>query len=102
MSTTPHLLISSFHVSDQLSFISSYYVSISSQPSILNLLCNVYSRHRPQHCFVHFTFQPFGVFFVLNNSSHFFFTAQLRCRPKPQSFRHNTSSHFISIHRYRR
>jgi hypothetical protein len=33
MSTTPHLLISSFHnVSDQLSFISSYYVSISSQP----------------------------------------------------------------------
>ncbi len=43
MSTTPHLLISSFHnVSDQLSFISSYYVSISSQPCFPYLLCNVY------------------------------------------------------------
>ena len=43
MSTTPHLLISSFHnVSDQLSFISSYYVSIPSQPCFPHLLCNVY------------------------------------------------------------
>ncbi len=43
MSTTPHLLISSFHnVSDQFSFISSYYVSISSQPCFPHLLCNVY------------------------------------------------------------
>ena len=42
MSTTPHLLISSFHnVSDQLSFISSYYVSIPSQSCIPHL-CNVY------------------------------------------------------------
>jgi hypothetical protein len=33
MSTTTHLLICSFHiVSDQLSFISSYYVSIPSLP----------------------------------------------------------------------
>jgi hypothetical protein len=43
MSTTPHLLISSFHnISDQLSFISSYYMSISSQPCFPHLLCNVY------------------------------------------------------------
>ena len=36
MSTTPHLLISSFHnVSDQLSFISCYYLSIPSQPRFL-------------------------------------------------------------------
>jgi hypothetical protein len=44
MSTTPHLLlISSFHnVSAQLSFISSYYVSISSQPCFPDLLCNAY------------------------------------------------------------
>ncbi len=43
MSTTPHLLISSLHnVSDQLSFISSYYVSISSQPYFPHHLCNVY------------------------------------------------------------
>ena len=43
MSTTPHLLISSFHnVSDQLSFISSYYMSIPSQPCFSHLLCNVY------------------------------------------------------------
>ena len=36
MSTTSHLLISSLHnVSDQLSFISSYYVSIPSQPCFL-------------------------------------------------------------------
>ena len=42
MSTTPHLLlISSFHnVSDQLSFISSYYVSTPSQPCFPHLLCN--------------------------------------------------------------
>jgi hypothetical protein len=43
MSTTPHLLISSFHnVSDQLSFISSYYMSIPSQPCFPHLLCNAY------------------------------------------------------------
>ena len=42
ISTAPHLLISSFHVSDQLSFISSYYVSIPSQPCFPHLLCNVY------------------------------------------------------------
>jgi hypothetical protein len=43
MSTTPHLLISSFHnVSDQLSFIFSYYMSISSQPCFPHLLYNVY------------------------------------------------------------
>jgi hypothetical protein len=45
MSTTPHLLlISSFHnVSDDwLSFISSYYVSIPSQPCFPHLLCNIY------------------------------------------------------------
>ena len=43
MSTTSHLLISSFHnVSDQLSFISSYYMSIPSQPCFPHLLCNVY------------------------------------------------------------
>ena len=42
-STTPHLLISSFHiVSDQFSFSSSYYVSIPSQPCFPHLLCNVY------------------------------------------------------------
>ena len=41
--TSYHLLISSFcNVSDQLSFISSYYVSIPSQPIFPNLLCNVY------------------------------------------------------------
>ena len=44
MSTTSHLLvISSFHnVSDQLSFISSNYVSIPSPPCFPHLLCNVY------------------------------------------------------------
>ena len=43
MSSTSHLLISSFHhVSDQLSFISSYSVSIPSQPIFPHLLCNVY------------------------------------------------------------
>ena len=42
--TTSHLiLISSFHnVSDQLFFISSYYMSIPSQPCFPHLLCNVY------------------------------------------------------------
>ena len=43
MFTTSHLLILSFHnVSDQLSFISSYYVSIASRSRFPNLLCNVY------------------------------------------------------------
>ena len=43
MSTTSHLLISSFrNISDQLTFISSYYMSISSQPCFHHLLCNVY------------------------------------------------------------
>ena len=44
MSTTQHhLLISLFHnVSDQLSFFSSYYVYIPSQPCFPLLLCNVY------------------------------------------------------------
>jgi hypothetical protein len=42
MSTTPHLLISSFdNVSDQLFFIS-YYMSMSSQPCFPHLLCSVY------------------------------------------------------------
>jgi hypothetical protein len=42
MSTTPHLLISSFHnVSDKLPLISSYYMSIPSQPCFPHLLCNV-------------------------------------------------------------
>ena len=41
-STTPHLLISSFHnVSGQLSFISSY-VSVPSQPCFPHLYCNIY------------------------------------------------------------
>ena len=44
MSTTPHVLISSFHnVSEQLSFISSYYVSIPSQPYFPQLLCNCHA-----------------------------------------------------------
>ena len=43
MSTTSHLLISSFNnISDQLTFISSYYMSIPSQPCCLHLPCNVY------------------------------------------------------------
>ena len=42
MSTTSHLLISFHNVSDQLSFISSYYVSIPSQHCFPHLLCNVY------------------------------------------------------------
>ena len=43
LSFAHHLQISSFHnVSDQLSFISSYYVSIASRSRFPNLLCNVY------------------------------------------------------------
>jgi hypothetical protein len=42
MSSTPHLLISSFPVPDKLSFISSYYVCKQSQPCSPHLLCNVY------------------------------------------------------------
>jgi hypothetical protein len=53
MSITLHIrLISSSHdVADQLSFISSYYVSILSQPCSLHLLCNVYHSSR-LHMFV--------------------------------------------------
>ena len=49
MSTTPHILLisSSHHVADQLSFISSYYVSILSQPCSPHLLCNVYHSTCP-------------------------------------------------------
>jgi hypothetical protein len=53
MSTTPHLLISSFHnVSDQLSFISSYYVSIAMSTIPHHLLISSFHNVSDQLSFI--------------------------------------------------
>ena len=105
MSTTSHLLISSFHyLSNHFFFISYYYMSISYQPCFLHLFCNVYLS-TSSNLFISLSLTTSSSCLIitclyhLNLASFIFSTMSTTPHLLISSF-HNVSNHFFFITSY--